>query len=145
VSAASVFLVGIDMTMKAKKILAGGPTKDQLNQIQDLLKSGSHKALLRVRHNPSTDEGVVDIVVLGTTMLYVLCQKCFGTRTGSDDRHCPYCNGCGFEPINSVDAAILVDKVSNTLEPLLKKRAPTAVDVLADAHHKLVDMILDHQ
>jgi hypothetical protein len=81
--------------------------------------------------------------VMTFILLFKPCPECFGCGGENDGRDCVSCDGDGFEPIDSADAAILIDKISDTLEPLLKKRVPAAVDVLVDAHRKLVDMILD--
>jgi hypothetical protein len=134
------FSGGINMKAKSKI----DRIKQTFDEIEKPLKSLRAKAFLHVRRtSPLTDEGVVEVIVVGSALpLYVTCLKCFGHRT-TDGRDCPRCNGDGFMPIDFADAATLVDRISNTLEPLLKKRATAAVDVLADAHQKLVDVILD--
>jgi hypothetical protein len=75
--------------------------------------------------------------------IFTVCPGCFGCGVENDNSDCAACDGDGFMPIDSADAATLVDRISNTLEPLLKERAPAAVDVLANAHRTLIDLILD--
>jgi hypothetical protein len=72
--------------------------------------------------------------------LFTQCFFCGGGARWEET--CPMCGGDGVTPIKPQDAADLIDRVNDTLVPYLKRKPGSTVDALADAHSRLVSLVL---
>jgi len=76
--------------------------------------------------------------------MMIRCFHCEGDRIswcGDVLEDCPVCDCRGFMPAGREDIADLVDEIRNVLTPLLQHN-PDIEDALADAHPRLVDIIM---
>jgi hypothetical protein len=81
------------------------------------------------------------------SLLLKECSFCDGARMirGRHNKlkNCPVCDGDGVTPVYSDDVTGPVDRITDALTSVLKRKSTTnIIDVLADEHSRLVDLIL---